>query len=100
MSDSITLQPSTTLVRISDQVSGGIDGKVVILVVSAGEYHNMNEVGSRIWALLEKPTTLAALVDTLVAEFEVEQATCERETRAFLAQLLGDKLVTILPAQA
>jgi hypothetical protein len=55
----------------------------------------MNEVGSRIWALLETPITLDGLVNQLLSEFEVERTTCEQEALAFLAQLHSDKLLRV-----
>jgi len=99
MSSTPEVSPTTTIVRSPDQVSGDLDGKVVLLSIENGEYYNMNEVGSRIWTLLEKPMTVAALIETLLAEFEVERATCETEAMAFLAQLRKDKLLRVEPAQ-
>lgn len=97
MSSQPTLEPQTTIVRSSDQVSGDLDGKVVLLSIENGEYYNMNEVGSRIWALLEAPITFGALIDRLINEFQVDRATCERETNAFLARLKDDHLVDVAP---
>jgi Coenzyme PQQ synthesis protein D (PqqD) len=95
MSPDPLLSSATRIVRSPDQVSGDIDGKVVLLSIENGEYYNMNDVGSRIWALLENPIAVGALVDRLVAEFEVEQATCEKEALAFLRQLQSDKLLRV-----
>lgn len=89
------LSLQTSVVRSPDQVSGDLDGKVVLLSIENGEYYNMNEVGSRIWALLEKPMTVGALVEQLLAEFEVERSKCEEEVAAFLEQLRKDKLVRV-----
>lgn len=97
MSSESALNLQSTVVRSPDQVSGDLDGKVVLLSIENGEYYNMNEVGSRIWALLEKPMTASALIEALLAEFEVERATCEREALAFLAQLQKDKLLKVEP---
>lgn len=88
------------LERAPDQVSGAIDGKIVLLSIEAGHYFHMNEVGSRIWALLEKPLSLSALVDALQGEFTIERATCEREVSTFVAQLLRDNLLRISPSPA
>jgi coenzyme PQQ synthesis protein D (PqqD) len=87
--------PQTIIVRSPDQVSGDLDGRIVLLSIQNGEYYNMNDVGSRIWTLLEQPMTVAALVDALLVEFEVERATCEKEAGAFLQQLLKDRLLKI-----
>jgi PleD family two-component response regulator len=89
--------PSTTIVRSPDQISGDLDGHVVLLSIENGEYYNLNEVGSRIWALLEQPMTVAALVDALMAEFEVDRATCEKQAVDFLAQLRVDNLLKVVP---
>jgi hypothetical protein len=97
MSSLPVLLPTTTIVRSPEQVSGDLDGKIVLLSIENGEYYNMNEVGSRIWALLENPMTVTALVDQLLQEFEVERVTCEKEALRFLEQLQQDKLLQIEP---
>ncbi|HLP25747.1 MAG TPA: lasso peptide biosynthesis PqqD family chaperone [Acidobacteriota bacterium] len=93
MSEALPLNLQTVVVRSPEQVSGDLDGKVVLLSVENGEYYNMNEVGSRIWALIERPTAVAALIEQLLVEFEVDRATCEREVFAFLEQLRKDRLL-------
>ena len=95
MSSESLLGPQSTVVRSPDQVSGDLDGKVVLLSIENGEYYNMNEVGSRIWVLLEKPMTVEALIDRLFDEFEVERAVCEQEALGFLTQLRKDKLLRV-----
>lgn len=100
MSSPPALTPATVIVRSPDQVSGDLDGKVVLLSIENGEYYNMNEVGSRIWALLEQPMPIGALIDRLLEEFEVDRATCERDATAFLEQLRKDKLLKIGPGTA
>ncbi len=97
MSFQPTLEPLTTILRSPDQVSGDLDGKIVLLSIENGQYYNMNEAGGRIWALLEKPMTIAALIDHLLGEFEIDRSTCEKETMAFLEQLQKDKLLKIEP---
>lgn len=77
-------------------MSGDLDGKVVLLSIENGTYYNMNEVGSRIWALIEKPVTVAALIEQLLAEFEVEKSTCEKEVADFLGQLQKDHLLKVV----
>ena len=90
--------PTSTVVRSPDQVSGDLDGKVVLLSIENGQYYNMNEVGSRIWALLETPMPIATLVEQLLAEFEVDRATCEKEVAEFLGQLQKDNLLKVVAA--
>lgn len=93
---SLTLQ--STVARSPDQVSGDLEGKVVLLSIANGEYYNLNEVGSRMWVLLEKPIAVAALIEVLLAEFEVDRATCEQQVMAFLERLRKDKLLLVSAA--
>jgi hypothetical protein len=93
MSEAPPLSLRSIVVRSPDQVSGDLDGKVVLLSVENGQYYNMNEVGSRVWELIEHPTPVGALVEQLLAEFEVDRATCEREVFAFLERLRKDRLL-------
>lgn len=93
MTSETELKLTTTIVRSPDQVSGDLDGKTVLLSIENGEYYNMNEVGSRIWALLETPLTVGALIERLLGEFEIDRATCEKEALEFLEMLRKDKLL-------
>lgn len=95
MSTAPTLTAQSTVVRSPDQVSGDLDGKVVLLSIENGEYYNINEVGSRIWALLVKPITVAELVGLLTDEFEITPELCQQEALTFLEQLSKDKLLKI-----
>ncbi len=95
-----SLQPDTLIVRSPEQVSGELDGRVVLLSIENGEYYDMNKAGSHIWTLLEKPMAVTALVDQLLTEFEVDRATCEKDVRELLEKLLTDKLVRIVPPGA
>ena len=95
MSSSPEISLQSIVVRAPEQVSGELEGKVVLLSIQNGEYYNMNEVGSRIWELIEKPAAVATVIEALLAEFEVERGTCEREALAFLEQLRRDNLLRI-----
>lgn len=96
MADSSALLLTTTVVRSPEQVSGDLDGRVVLLSIENGEYYHMNEVGTRVWALLETPQRISSLVTQLLEEFEVEQAACERDVFAFLGQLQKDNLLRVV----
>ena len=95
MASPLHLPPHATVVRNPGQLSADLDGEVVILSIDNGRYYDMNEVGSRIWALMERPISVAALIDLLVGEFEVEREICREEVLAFLRELHADGLVQI-----
>ncbi len=74
-----------------------IDEEIVIMSLEQNHYYGFEEVGSRIWELLEEsPSTLEELCEKLVAEFDVKTDICQRETLLFLEHLIDEKLVLVV----
>jgi hypothetical protein len=85
--------PSDTVVRNAPPLSAAVDDHVVMLDPARGEYFGLDPVGSRIWELLAEPRPVDDLCATLVAEFDVDDATCRSEVLAFLDGLAAVELV-------
>jgi hypothetical protein len=66
---------------------------LLMMSVEKGQYFSLNGVGTRIWELLENPTTEAALVEQLAAEYEVTAEVCAVQLVAFLAALRQRELL-------
>src|SRR5262244_244079 len=92
------LSLSTVITRSVDQVSCDLEGETVLMCIESGMYYAMDLVASRIWALLEKPTSVATLCDRLRREYDVEPAQCEDEVLTFLQQLAAYNLLTVVEA--
>ena len=56
-------------------------------LAAKGNYIGLSSVGARIWELIETPQTIESLCDRLVAEYEVDPATCRAEVNTFLTAL-------------
>lgn len=84
----------TTVMKTSNQVSCELDGETVILQPQSGVYFKINEVGTRIWELLDQPRDIHWLAQTLTEEFEVDPETCQKEVFAFLESLITKKLAS------
>ncbi|MCA9620843.1 MAG: PqqD family protein [Myxococcales bacterium] len=76
-------------------ISRVLDGEVVLLDLEGSRYYGLNEVGSEAWQLLERGTTLAALIEALLSEFDVEEATLRADLDALLQDLLERGLVEL-----
>ena len=81
-------------------------GEVVILAPSGhdpdapleqrdGAEHDLNEVASRVWELSDGQRTVAEIARVLIEEFEVDQATAERDSTELVRELIGRKLLVI-----
>jgi hypothetical protein len=83
------------VVATDRQVACEVGGEAVILHLDEGVYYGLNEVGARVWQLVQKPLTVAEIVDAIVAEYEVERAQCQRDVQELVAGLAEHKLVII-----
>ena len=70
-------------------------GQVALLHLGTGQYHALNEVGTRIWELLENPATLEEICDVLTCEYDIEHEDCASEARGFLESLEKAQLIEI-----
>lgn len=85
----------TTIVAIPDQVSSDLQGEAVILSLRDGVYYGLNEVGARIWNLIQQPIAVRAICATLLEEFDVEPDRCERDVLALLGDLAAHNLIEV-----
>jgi len=73
--------------RDGDWLAAKVGDELVMMSAAKGNYIGLSSVGARIWELIETPQTVESLCDKLVAEYEVDPATCRAEVDAFLATL-------------
>lgn len=81
------------LTATESTVSAELDDEVVLLNVQTGLYFGLDEVGSRIWALLEKGTTEDELIDQLLDDYDVEPDVLEADLARFIGLLVENGLV-------
>ncbi|MCG3154480.1 MAG: hypothetical protein DKINENOH_01074 [bacterium] len=93
-----TLTASTRVVAAPEQIFSDLGGEIVILNVASGVYHGLDEVGARIWHLLQQPITVAELHATILAEFEVEAEQCRQDILQLLHELLDAGLINLVDA--
>lgn len=89
------LRPDTVVRASTRMISAELDGETVVLSFDDGIYYSMNEVGARIWNLVQTPTSVAHLVKTLLEEFEIGRERCEADLAALLAELQRLDLVEV-----
>jgi hypothetical protein len=79
-----------------DVMFRNLEGEAVLLDLGSGTYFGLNEVGTRVWQLVEAGRRPAEIVDVLTAEYEADRATIEADVTRLLDELQSRRL--ILPA--
>lgn len=74
----------TKFKRHSNNIASKINGEYVMLNAKEGHYFSLNAVGSRIWEILESPSTKSEINAILLEEFEVDAETCSKEVDDFI----------------
>lgn len=72
-----------------------IDGDKVMMNLDKGQYFMMNEVGSRIWDMVEESMSVKVIIDTLCGEYEVDENTCKDSVVEFLGVLSNADLISV-----
>ncbi len=89
------IPPDCVIALSADQVCCELDGRAVILNSKTGHYYGLDEVGSRVWTLLQESRSMGELRDVLLSEFDVEPETCEQDLSDLIQKLNGMGLVRI-----
>jgi hypothetical protein len=81
--------------RSSELIEAEVDGELVALHVESGTCYGFNGTATRIWSLVERPMRIGEIRDALLAEYDVDAATCEEQLMALLGELESDRLIEI-----
>jgi len=86
---------SATVLAAGDLLASAFGAELVILSLKDGVYYGLEDVGARIWGLLQHPITVSAIRDALVAEYDVEPERCGRDLVALLQDLAARGLIEV-----
>jgi hypothetical protein len=89
----LELTASSVVVASRDQLSSDLGGETVLLHMGAGRYYGLDEVGTRVWALIQRPRRVGEVCAEIVAEYEVDAGRCERAVLTLLAEMADAGLV-------
>ncbi len=78
-----------------DVIYQELDGEMVLLDIKSGEYYGIDEIGSRIWTLIEEGKSTEGVKEALLQEYDVDDETCNQQVGAFIEELQGAGLIQV-----
>ena len=93
------ISDATLVVAARDVMAADFTPEVVLLNLRDGVYYGLQDVGARVWTLLQSPIAVSAVLDRILEEFDVDRHRCERDVRAFIQQLLDRGLADVCDAR-
>ncbi len=83
-------------ITVSTEVlSQEVSGETVLLDMQSESYFGLDEVGTRIWQLLQEKDDLQAVFDAILGEYDVEADQLERDLKELLSGLEEAGLVSM-----
>ena len=81
-------------VTISEEVmSQEVSGETVILDLQSESYFGLDEVGTRVWQLLQEKENLQGVFEAMLAEYEVEPDQLRIDMEELLGKLSDSGLI-------
>jgi len=78
---------------VPDALSASLSDGAVLLNLYTKQYFSLNETGSRIWSLLEQQASDDDIIETLVREYDVENAEAAQAVHRLLDDLVAERLI-------
>jgi hypothetical protein len=86
-------------VRIQEDVLfQELQGEAVLLNLKTGVYLGLNQVGTRIWQLLQEDGTLQRVMDVMLQEYEVAQEKLQTDLLNLVGQMEKQGLLAEITA--
>ena len=83
------------VVAVRAHVSTDLGGEVAILHLTSGVYYSLNEVGARVWDLIQESRSVGNVLDALLEEYDVAAEDCQRHLVAILEELQEENLIQV-----
>ena len=88
------------VVATKEHISCDLSGEAAILNLNNGIYYGLDPVGAHIWKLIQEPTSVEAVRDSLLDQYEVAPERCERDLLELLEEFATNGLIEIRSAHA
>jgi Coenzyme PQQ synthesis protein D (PqqD) len=84
------------IARNEELLSAPVDRDLVFLNTASNSYVALDEIGRRVWELLEHPRRIADLIGELSKEFEGSPDAIGADVQAFLQELEREGMVRVV----
>ncbi|WP_232282922.1 lasso peptide biosynthesis PqqD family chaperone [Pedobacter sp. BAL39] len=84
---------STLIERNPEIMATAIDGEFVMMSIETGKYYGLNNIGSRIWELIEKKSDVTSICHQLTEEYNVIEDECNQQVIELLEQMKAQNII-------
>lgn len=86
--------------RRGDDVTASVSaGEAVLMLPARGQIKVLNEVGTRVWELIDGNRSIDQVVAVICKEYDVDPDRALSDTLAFIDELVAKRLATLEPSR-
>ena len=89
------LQLESVVVRKKDLPSTAVDADLVILNLETNNYVGLDNIGRRIWELLDTPSRVVEIAGMMRAQFSGPPEVIERDVLSLLQEMAEEGLIDV-----
>lgn len=93
------IDQTSIVVRSETSMTAPLDNELVVVSLASNAYIALDEIGRRIWEMLETPRSVAELCATLADEFSGPIEEIQSDVLSFLTELESVGLLNVTPAR-
>lgn len=86
----------TKIIKNSDIEVTDFENEKVMMNLEIGRYFTLNEVGSRIWELIDKNNEVEGIINGLLEEYDVSREMCREQVFIYIEDLIQYGIVKAL----
>ena len=90
------LDANSVISRGAEHVETRAGDQTLMMSIQQGKYYSVDATAARIWELIEHPASISAIVEQLIAEYDVDPEECATQVRAFVGELIDNGLAVEL----
>lgn len=89
---------STVLSKIPDILTSPVHNGLAMMSIESGNYYGLDEIGMKVWELIDGQRTLGEICAQLVSEHDVTKEQCWEDVNSLADKMLKNQLVKIASA--
>lgn len=80
---------------LPDVLSQEVSGETVLLDLNSENYFGLNDVGTRIWQLIQEDGDMQKVYDMMLDEYDVDEKQLEKDMEELVTKLVDAGLIEI-----
>ncbi len=72
-----------------------VDGSAVIVLADSGTVTVLNDVGTRVWELIDGSRSVSIIAQTIESEFDVSLEEAKRDVKGLIEQLIAAQAIVL-----